>query len=55
MLLLRNMLPAGNFHQAVQSVGRGDDPAKVMGDYYPTVTYCSKEAFAKGGLGACKG
>ncbi|MFG2882857.1 hypothetical protein ACGFYV_11215 [Streptomyces sp. NPDC048297] len=54
VLLLRNMLPAGNFHQAVQKVGKGDDPAKVMGDYYPTVTYCSKTSFAKKGPDACR-
>lgn len=55
VLLLRNMLPARNFPDAVQDVKRGDDPAKVMGAYYPTVTYCAKDAFDKGGADACPG
>ncbi|MGW7261796.1 hypothetical protein [Streptomyces sp. NPDC054834] len=55
VLFLRNMLPAQTFHNAVQDVKKGDDPAKVMGAYYPTVTYCTKEAFAKMGPNACPG
>jgi hypothetical protein len=53
ILLFRNMLPAGDFHNAVQNVQHGQDPASVMGSYFPTVTYCSKDAFAKGGPDAC--
>ncbi|QTE02946.1 hypothetical protein [Streptomyces cyanogenus] len=55
VLFFRNMLPADDFPNAIQGVKKGDDPAKVMGDYYPTVTYCAKEAFAKGGPDACAG
>ena len=55
LLFLRNMLPAQNFSNAVQDVKKGDDPAKVMGAYYPTVTYCTKQAFDKGGPDACTG
>ncbi|MEU1405866.1 hypothetical protein ABZ471_26520 [Streptomyces sp. NPDC005728] len=55
LLLLRNMLPAQDFPDAVQDVKKGDDPEKVMGAYYPAVTYCSKDTFAKGGADACAG
>ncbi|MFF1625398.1 hypothetical protein [Streptomyces sp. NPDC058272] len=53
ILLLRNMLPAGDFHNAVQNIQKGQDPATVMGPYYPTITYCTKAAFDKGGPDAC--
>ncbi|AVH57829.1 MULTISPECIES: hypothetical protein [Streptomyces] len=55
LLLMRNMLPAQDFHNAIQDVQKGDDPAKVMGAYYPDITYCTKDAFAKGGPDACTG
>ncbi|MEU6670635.1 hypothetical protein [Streptomyces sp. NPDC046727] len=55
VLILRNMLPAQDFTHAVQDVRKGDDPAKAMGDYYPTIAYCTKDAFAKGGPDACSG
>ncbi|MEU2717353.1 hypothetical protein [Streptomyces sp. NPDC007205] len=53
ILLWRNMLPADEFHNAVQNVKHGQDPASVMGDYYPTITYCTKAQFAKSGPDAC--
>ncbi|MEU5539770.1 hypothetical protein [Streptomyces sp. NPDC020362] len=53
LLLLRNTLPAGDFRNAVQNVAPGQAPAAVMGTCYPTVTYCTKAAFAKGGPDAC--
>ncbi|MFD7436910.1 hypothetical protein [Streptomyces sp. NPDC059861] len=53
ILLFRNMLPAADFPQAVQNVQKGQDPASVMGDYAPTITYCTKAAFEQGGPDAC--
>ncbi|MER5755140.1 hypothetical protein [Streptomyces sp. NPDC002088] len=53
ILLFRNMLPAADFHNAVQDVGKGQNPASVMGDYFPTITYCTKAEFEKGGPDAC--
>ncbi|MBG0854947.1 hypothetical protein I2W78_24650 [Streptomyces spinoverrucosus] len=53
VLLFRNMLPARDFAHAVQDVPSGQDPATVMDAYYPTVTYCTKTAFAEGGPDAC--
>ncbi|WP_369246935.1 hypothetical protein [Streptomyces sp. R41] len=53
LLLFRNMLPAGDFHNAVQNVQKGQDPATAMGPYYPTITYCTTAAFEKDGPDAC--
>ncbi|MET7602999.1 hypothetical protein ABZU45_08905 [Streptomyces avermitilis] len=53
ILLFRNMLPAGDFHNAVQNIQKGQNPATVMGPYYPTITYCTKATFEKGGPDAC--
>ncbi|MGW1025274.1 hypothetical protein ACWD4J_16485 [Streptomyces sp. NPDC002577] len=53
ILLFRNMLPAADFPGAVQSVPVGGNPAATMGSYFPTITYCSKDQFAKGGPDAC--
>ncbi|MDQ0990902.1 hypothetical protein [Streptomyces sp. V3I7] len=53
LLIMRNMLPERSFTNAVQDVGKGEDPAKVMGAYYPIVTYCTKASFDKSGPGSC--
>ncbi|MET7286836.1 hypothetical protein [Streptomyces sp. NPDC005573] len=53
ILLFRTMLPADGFHQAVQDVGKNQNPATVMGDYYPDISYCAKDRFAEGGAAAC--
>ncbi|MET8247056.1 hypothetical protein ABZV31_23130 [Streptomyces sp. NPDC005202] len=53
ILIFRNMLPAADFHNAVQDVKQGQNPAPVMGDYFPTITYCTKATFDKGGPDAC--
>ncbi|MFJ9817968.1 hypothetical protein ACIRU3_22450 [Streptomyces sp. NPDC101151] len=55
LLFFRNMLPAAGFRNAVQDVKPGEDPAEVMAAYYPTITYCTKAAFTKGGADACPG
>ncbi|WP_330458721.1 DUF1214 domain-containing protein [Streptomyces sp. NBC_00820] len=53
ILLFRTMLPAKDFDGAVQNVREGQNPAKAMGDYFPVISYCTKDLFAKGGTGAC--
>ncbi|MFD7445341.1 hypothetical protein [Streptomyces sp. NPDC059909] len=53
VLIFRNMLPASDFPNAIQNVQPGEDPAQVMGSYYPTVTYCTKAKFARDGPEAC--
>ncbi|POX64705.1 hypothetical protein C3492_02840 [Streptomyces sp. Ru62] len=54
LLLLRNMLPAQDFHNAVQNTKKGEDPAPVMGAYYPEITYCTKESFTRNGPDTCR-
>ncbi|MEW2509290.1 hypothetical protein [Streptomyces sp. NPDC046870] len=54
VLLLRNMLPARDFHNAVQDTRKGENPAPVMGAYYPEITYCTKESFTKNGPATCR-
>ena len=44
-LILRNMLPAPSFGHAVQDIEGEKTPEEVMGDYFPTTVYCTKEAF----------
>ncbi|MGW2557961.1 hypothetical protein ACWCXB_01690 [Streptomyces sp. NPDC001514] len=53
VLIFRNMLPASDFPNAIQNVQPGENPAEVMGSYYPTVTYCTKAEFTKSGPTAC--
>ncbi|MDT7544453.1 MAG: hypothetical protein QOE99_563 [Actinomycetota bacterium] len=45
LLIYRNMAPAASFRQAVQVITKADDPAKVMGAYYPLARYCTKQSF----------
>lgn len=42
LLLYRHMLPNPAFAQAIQNVPFGTDPVSVMGDYFPSVAYCTK-------------
>ena len=53
VLILRNMLPAAGFTQAVQSVGEKSSPQAVMGPYFPSTAYCSTATFEAGGWSAC--
>ncbi|MGW2457858.1 hypothetical protein ACWC2M_02245 [Streptomyces sp. NPDC001761] len=53
-VLLRNMLPARDVHNAVQNTEKGENSAPVMGAYYPQITYCSKESFAEYGPDTCR-
>ncbi len=48
-LILRNMLPAAGFDQAIQDTKVPGDEAKVMGKYLPRGSYTTKAAFAKKG------
>ncbi|MFI7387219.1 hypothetical protein [Streptomyces sp. NPDC049813] len=56
VLILRNMLAAPGFAEAVQRVPTGSDAARteaVMGAYYPRATYCSLSLLAASGPEAC--
>lgn len=48
-LILRNMLPAASFTQAVQNTAVPGDEATVMGPYLPKGSYTTKAAFQKRG------
>jgi hypothetical protein len=51
LLIVRNMLPATGFREAIQNVAApGAEPA-VMGDYFPRSTYTTKAAFEARGCG----
>lgn len=57
-LILRNMLPAASFTNAIQQIDPADyaDPAvaaATMGAYYPLVASCSVTVFESGGADAC--
>jgi hypothetical protein len=45
--ILRHMLPSPNFNQSAFAMQQGQDPATVMGDYFPIATYCANSVFAK--------
>ena len=46
-LIIRNMLPAPDFAQAIQRIEKSGTEAQVMGDYFPHGTYTSKADFEK--------
>lgn len=48
-LIVRNMLPSSNFHQAIQNTATPGDEASVMGPYLPKGTYTTKAAFEQKG------
>jgi hypothetical protein len=48
-LVVRNMLPAAGFHQAIQNTKTPGDEARVMGPYLPKGTYTTKAKFQKRG------
>lgn len=57
-LILRNMLPAAAFANAIQQIDPADyaDPAAAaaaMGAYYPLMAACSATVFESGGADAC--
>jgi uncharacterized protein YmfQ (DUF2313 family) len=52
LLIMRDMLPAASFAQAIQNVQRPGTEAQVMGDYYPRTSYTSKSAFEARGCPA---
>ena len=44
-LIVRNMLPADDFNQAIQNTMTAGDEASVLGDFMPKATYMSKAEF----------
>lgn len=51
LLIYRMMLAADSFAQSIDQVDPEDDPASVMGDYFPQTTYCDRDVFeASSGL-----
>jgi hypothetical protein len=52
LLIMRNMLPDAGFAQAIQRVPRPGTEQSTMGEYFPTTSYGSREAFASRG---CRG
>jgi hypothetical protein len=54
-VVMRNMLPAANFHYAAESItSSSQNVQQTMGPYYPEAVYCSKATFEGGGWKACK-
>ncbi|WP_367046204.1 hypothetical protein [Streptomyces sp. Je 1-332] len=56
VLILRNMLAATGFAEAIQQVPTGSDSgrtAQVMGDYYPRTGYCVLATLSASGPDAC--
>jgi hypothetical protein len=59
-VLIRNMLPAADFTQAVQDVtpstyGAPSDAALVMGEFFPRIATCTTATFAAHGAAGCLG
>jgi hypothetical protein len=55
-LILRNMLPAASFTNAVQNIPVTQSNAAAratMGAYYPEATYCERSVFERFGADAC--
>lgn len=51
-LLLRNLLPSADFHQAIQHIEAPGDEAAVLGDHLPEGTYTTPDDFADRGCPA---
>ena len=45
LLIMRNMLPAADFDNAIQNTSVPGDEAEVLGEYYPSVEYFTKAEF----------
>lgn len=54
ILIYRHMLPAQDFSQAIHNVPKGTEPRAVMGDYFPEVTYCTRDTFEAAGASAAE-
>lgn len=55
-LILRNMLPAASFANAVQNIPVDQSNAAAratMGEFYPEATYCERTVFERYGADAC--
>ena len=44
-LIIRNMLPSGNFYNAIQNTQKPGDEAQVLGEYLPKAEYYTKQEF----------
>lgn len=44
-LIIRNMLPASNFYNAIQNTQKPGDEAQVLGEYLPKAEYYTKQEF----------
>ena len=53
-LLMRNMLPADSFDNAIKNTSVPGDEAEVLGDYLPTIQYFTKAEFEALGCDAYK-
>lgn len=53
VLILRHMLPAVTFRQAVQYVKPGESGGRVMGPYAPVSRYCDRATFESKGAKGC--
>lgn len=51
VLVLRHMMPAGDFTHSLFATQRPGDEASVLGPYYPRATYMTKAEFEKRGCG----
>lgn len=54
LLIMRNMLPAANFEQAIQNTSVPGDEAAVLGEFLPNVEYFTKAEFEALGCDAYK-
>ena len=55
-LLLRNLLPNGDFRPAIQNVPLNATPeqtAEIMGEYYPRARLCNLDSLVARGISAC--
>ena len=52
LLIMRNMLPAADFENTVQNTSTPGDEEAVMGEFFPTVQYFTKDEFESLGCDA---
>lgn len=52
-LIYRQMVAAPDFAESIAAIEPGEDVRAAMGEYYPEIAYCPKEAFEQGGAEAC--
>jgi hypothetical protein len=52
-IYMRQFLASRSFGQSISSVGPQQDPARVMGPYFPSSGYCSTATYEQQGPAAC--